>query len=135
VQIEHAAFSLADLPNGLSEVNGALVFNENRLQIRTLTARTGGGNLEIAGFVAYRRGLFFDLTAKGKDIRLRYPPGVSSAADADLHLAGTLQSSLLSGTVMVTRFGVNPKFDFSQYLARAKQVPTTLTTNSAVDNM
>lgn len=135
VQIEHAAISLLDLPNGLSEVNGTLVFNENRLQIRALTARTGGGNLEISGFVAYRRGLFFDLTAKGKDVRLRYPPGVSSAADADLHLAGTLQSSLLSGTVMVTRFGVNPKFDFSQYLARAKQVPTTLATNSVVDNM
>lgn len=135
VQIEHAALSLADVPNGLSEVNGTLVFNENRLQIRSLTARTGGGNLEVGGFVAYRRGLFFDLTAKGKDVRLRYPPGVSSAADADLHLAGTLQSSLLSGTVMVTRFGVNPKFDFSQYLARAKQVPSTMTTNSVVDNM
>lgn len=135
VQIEHAAISLADLPNGLSEVNGTLVFNENRLQVRTLTARTGGGSLQIGGFVAYRRGLFFDLTAKGQDVRLRYPPGVSSAADADLHLAGTLQSSMLSGTVLVTRFGVNPKFDFAQYLARAKQVPTTITSNSVMDNM
>ncbi len=135
VQIEHAAIALADIPNGLSEVNGTLVFNENRLQIRTLTARTGGGNLQIGGFVAYRRGLFFDLTAKGQDIRLRYPPGISSAADADLHLAGTLQSSMLSGTVLVTRFGVNPKFDFAQYLARAKQVPTTIASSSVVDNM
>ncbi len=135
VQIEHAAISVADIPNGLSDVNGTLVFNENRLQIRTLTARTGGGNLQIGGFVAYRRGLFFDLTAKGQDIRLRYPPGVSSAADADLHLAGTLQSSMLSGTILVTRFGINPKFDFAQYLARAKQVPTTITSNSVVDNM
>lgn len=135
VDVRQGAFSLPDIPNGLSEVNGTLVFNENRLQIRSLTARTGGGNLEIGGFVAYRRGLFFDLTAKGKDVRLRYPPGVSSAADADLHLAGTLQSSLLSGTVLVTRFGVNPKFDFAQYLTRAKQVPPTLTTASIVDNM
>lgn len=135
VQIEHAAISLPDLPNGLSEVNGTLVFNENRLQIRTLTARTGGGNLEIGGFVAYRRGLFFDLTAKGQDVRLRYPPGVSSAADADLHLSGTLQSSSLSGTVLITRFGVNPNFDFAQYFSRAKQVPTTMAGNSVVDNM
>ena len=135
VEIQRAAFSLAELPNGLSEVNGSLVFNENRLQIRTLTAKTGGGNLEIGGFVAYRRGLFFDLTAKGKEIRLRYPPGVSSAADADLHLAGTLQSSQLTGTILVTRFGVNPEFDFAQYLARAKQVPSSVAPNSVIDNM
>jgi translocation and assembly module TamB len=135
VKIQNAGVSLIDLPNGLSDINGTLVFNENRLQIKTLTARTGGGTLNVGGFIAYRRGLFFNLTANGQDIRLRYPPGISAVANTDLRLSGTLDSALLSGDVLVTRFGVNPNFDFALYLARSKQPATALKSSSVTDNL
>ena len=135
VTITNAGISFIDLPNGMSGINGSLVFNENRLQIQTLTARTGGGTLDVAGFIAYRNGLFWDLTAKGKEIRLRYPPGISAAADADLKFSGTTQSSLLTGEVLVTRFGVNPRFDFALYLARSKQPPTMTSPDSVLANL
>jgi translocation and assembly module TamB len=135
VKIQNAGVSFIDLPNGLSDINGTLIFNENRLQIKSLTARTGGGTLNVAGFIAYRAGLFFNLTANGQDIRLRYPPGISAVANADLRLSGTLESALLSGDVLVTRFGVNPKFDFALYLARSKQMPAVPKPNSVADNL
>ncbi|MCU1308199.1 MAG: hypothetical protein JWN45_2894 [Acidobacteriaceae bacterium] len=135
VKIQNAGVSFIDLPNGLSDINGTLIFNENRLQIKSLTARTGGGTLNVGGFIAYRRGLFFNLTANGQDIRLRYPPGISAVANTDLRLSGTLESALLSGDVLVTRFGVNPKFDFAQYLARSKQMPAVPKPNSVSDNL
>jgi translocation and assembly module TamB len=135
VRIVNAGVSFIDLPNGLSDINGTMVFNENRLQIKSLTARTGGGSLNVGGFIAYRRGLYFNLTATGKDIRLRYPPGISAVANTELRVSGTLQNALLSGDVLVTRFGVNPKFDFASYLARSKQSPSGTRPNSVTDNL
>lgn len=135
VQIAKAGISLIDLPNGLSDINGTLSFNENRLQVDSLTARTGGGMLRVGGFISYANGLYFNLTATSDDIRLRYPPGISAMADADLRFVGTTANSLLSGDVTITRFGLNPRFDFALYLARSKQPPTIPKPNSPLNNL
>ncbi len=137
IQIQNAGLAFIDLPNGLSEINGTLVFDQNRLRIQSLSARTGGGLLNFDGYVAYSNGLYFDLTAKGDDIRLRYPEGVSSMANVDLHLAGTTRDSLLSGDVLVTKLGINPRFDFALYLARNYQTQGTggLAKNPVLTNM
>jgi translocation and assembly module TamB len=135
LELADAAVSFLDLPNGLSHINGSLVFAQDRMQIEKLTAHTGGGELNVGGFLAYRSGLFFDLTATGHDIRLRYPPGVSSSADATLRYTGSAKSSLLSGDILVTRFGMNPHFDFANYLAQSKKAPIISTLNPFLDNM
>ncbi|HUS19970.1 MAG TPA: translocation/assembly module TamB domain-containing protein [Terriglobales bacterium] len=135
VEIKEAGVSFLDLPNGLSGINGTLVFNQDRLQVQMLTAKTGGGQLEIAGFIAYRNGLFFNLSATGQEIRLRYPPGISTSVNADLRYIGSAASSVLSGDILVTRFGVNPRFDFALYLARSKQPPTAPRANPFMDNL
>lgn len=126
VRIADGMFALTDMPNALSEVNGTLVFAKDRLQVQSLRARTGGGELQMGGFLALRRGeLFFDLTAQGDEIRVRYPPGVSATADADLRLNGTVRGAQLSGDVVINRFSLNPRFDFALYLARSNQPVTT----------
>ena len=135
LELTNASASLLDLPNGLSQISGSLVFAQDRMQIEKLTAHTGGGELNVGGFLAYRNGLYFDLTATGHDIRLRYPPGVSSSADANLRYTGSAKSSLLSGDVVVTRFGMNPRFDFANYLAQSKKAPMISTLNPFLDNM
>ena len=135
LELADAAVSFLDLPNGLSQINGSLVFAQDRMQIEKLTAHTGGGELNVGGFLAYRNGLFFDLTATGHDIRLRYPPGVSSSADATVHYTGSAKGSLLSGDILVTRFGMNPHFDFANYLAQSKKAPIITTLNPFLDNM
>ncbi|HSA91393.1 MAG TPA: translocation/assembly module TamB domain-containing protein [Terriglobales bacterium] len=117
LRIADASVAFIDAPNALSNINGHMTFNQNRLQIESLTARTGGGTLDLGGSIAYYRGLFFDLTIRGREIRLRHPPGVSSVADADLRFVGSAGGSLLSGEVTVRRFSVSPKFDFAAYLA------------------
>ncbi|HET9364884.1 MAG TPA: translocation/assembly module TamB domain-containing protein, partial [Candidatus Angelobacter sp.] len=135
LELADASVSFVDLPNGLSHINGSLVFAQDRMQIEKLTAQTGGGNLNVGGFLAFRSGLYFDLTATGKDVRLRYPPGVSSSADATLRYTGSAKSSLLSGDIVVTRFGMNPHFDFASYLAQSKKAPVIATLNPFLDNM
>jgi translocation and assembly module TamB len=135
ITIQDAGIAILDLPNGLANINGTLVFNENRLQVQSLTANTGGGTLDIGGFISYQSGIYFDLTAKGHEIRLRYPPGISASANADLRYSGNLKSSLLSGDVLITRFGVNQRFDFALYVARGKAPPTMPKANPLLDNL
>ncbi|HZI55352.1 MAG TPA: translocation/assembly module TamB domain-containing protein, partial [Verrucomicrobiae bacterium] len=135
LELTDASVSFLDLPNGLSHINGSLIFAQDRMQIEKLTAQTGGGELNVSGFLAYRGGLYFDLTATGREIRLRYPPGVSSSADATLRYTGSAKSSMLSGDIVVNRFGMNPHFDFANYLAQSKKAPVISTLNPFLDNM
>lgn len=135
VEIINAGVSLIDLPNGLSNINGTFVFSQNRLQVEKLVAKTGGGELNLGGYITLEKQLYFALTATGHDIRLRYPPGVSAVASADLKLAGTIKNSTLSGDVTVNRFGLNPRFDFALYLARSNQPPTPPNPDSPLNNL
>jgi translocation and assembly module TamB len=122
IDFKNAAFSLEDIPNGLSQLNGTLEFSQNRLEVRSLTAMTGGGQLTLGGYLAYQHGLYADLTATGKEIRIRYPDGVSSLADAQLHLQGVQNNLLLSGEVMITRFTVSPDLDITSFAQQAEAV-------------
>jgi len=135
IELSDAGVSLLDLPNGLSHINGTMIFAQDRVQIDRLTANSGGGELNLGGFLAYRNEFYFDLTATGKDVRLRYPPGVSASADANLHYAGSAKSSLLSGDVIVTRFGMNPRFDFGTLLTHTKSPAGVTSVNPFLENL
>jgi translocation and assembly module TamB len=124
IDFQDAALSLEDVPNGLSQLHGTLEFNQNRLEVKSLTAMSGGGQLSVAGYLAYQHGLYADLTATAAGIRIRYPQGVSSLADASLHLQGLDNNLLLSGDVLITRFSVGSDLDIAALTAEANAVET-----------
>ncbi|MFL6301442.1 MAG: translocation/assembly module TamB domain-containing protein [Terriglobales bacterium] len=134
-EVSNGAIALIDLPNGLSEINGTFNFNQDRLQIEKLTAKSGGGALDIGGYITVEKNPYFALNATGRDIRLRYPQGVSAVANADLQFVGTTRNSTLLGDVTVNRFGLNPRFDFALYLARSNQPTPTPQPNSPLNSI
>jgi translocation and assembly module TamB len=135
-QVADGSISYAGLPSGLSELNGSLLFTRDRVHIDTLAARTGGGTLDLKGDATYfNQQLNFNLTATGKDVRLRYPPGVSSTADTELHWIGTRSSSTVSGDIRITKIAVTPGFDFGAYLERSRQFSTITVANSPLNNV
>ncbi len=99
VDFQNGSLSLEDVPNGLSQLHGTLEFNQNRLEVKSLTAMSGGGPLSVGGYLAYQHGIYADLTVTGKGVRIRYPQGVSSLADATLHLQGTAEQPALSAAM------------------------------------
>src|SRR5215469_7604959 len=114
VDINNGSIAYIDLPSALSDINGSLQFDQNRLQIQTLTAHTGGGLVTFGGYAtSYNRQLNFDLRVEGQGVRLRYPPGISSTADAQLHWVGSNVASTLSGDITVNRLSIAPGFDFA----------------------
>ncbi len=114
VQFDNVNAAMEGIPNGLSALNGTLVFNQDRLQVENLTATTGGGQLKIGGFLTYKNGIYSDLTASGDVVRVRLY-GLSTTANTSLRLQGSLQDMLLSGNVLITRFGVGPDVDFAAF--------------------
>jgi translocation and assembly module TamB len=119
VEFQDGSLSLEDVPNGLSQLHGTLEFNQNRLEVKSLTALSGGGLLSVGGYLSYQHGIFADLSVTGKGVRIRYPEGVSSLADTTLHLQGSQNNLLLSGDVVITRFSVSPDLDIAALAAQA----------------
>jgi translocation and assembly module TamB len=124
IDFQNASLSLEDIPNGLSQLHGTLEFNQNRLEVKSLTAMSGGGLLSVGGYLAYQHGIYADLSVTGKGVRIRYPPGVSSLADTTLHLQGSQNNLFLSGNVLITRFSVSPDLDIAALAAQANSVQT-----------
>ncbi len=114
VRLSNVALALNGLPNGISKLNGNLIFDQNRLQVQDLVGTTGGGQLKFGGFLTYQQGFYGDFTATGKDIRVRYS-GISATADTTLHLQGSQNNMLLSGSVQITRFIIGPNVDFAVF--------------------
>jgi translocation and assembly module TamB len=130
IDFQNGALSLEDLPNGLSQLHGSLEFNQNRLEVRNLTAMSGGGLLTVGGSLAYQHGIYADLSVTGKQVHIRYPEGVSSLADATFHLQGQQSNLFLSGNVLITRFSISPDLDLA---ALALQANTSIGTIAPPD--
>jgi translocation and assembly module TamB len=131
MHVTNVALALNDVPNGISNLNGNLVFDQNRLQVQDLVGTTGGGQLKLTGFLTYQNGVYGDFTATGKDIRVRYS-GISATADTTLHLQGSQTNMLLSGSVQITRFIIGPNVDFASFASNpAADVPPDPTAPSS----
>ena len=75
-QVSNGSISYAGLPSGLSELNGSLLFTRDRVHIETLSARTGGGTIDLKGDATnFNQQLNFNLTATGKGVRLALSAG------------------------------------------------------------
>jgi len=119
IDFQNGSLSLEDIPNGLSQLHGTLEFNQDRLEVKSLTAMSGGGLLSVTGFLAYQHGIYANLSVTGKEVHIRYPQGVTSLADAKLQLQGSQNNLLLSGNVLITRFTTNPDLDLAALAAQA----------------
>ena len=115
VKLTNVSMSFEDVPNGLSQLNGTLEFDQDRLRVKNLVGTTGGGQVSITGYVTYQQGIYSDLTATGTDIRIRYPAGISSMINTKLRLQGSPSSLMLSGSVLLTRFTISPNLDFASF--------------------
>jgi len=122
LKFDRANFAMDGVPNGLSDLSGTMVFNQNRLEVRDVSGSSGGGKVTLGGFIAYQRGLSADLTATLDTVRVRLY-GLSSTANASLRLQGGPQSLVLSGNILITRFGIGQDVDFAAF-AGAGGIPT-----------
>lgn len=121
LELRGASLYLAEVPNGVDNVQGSILFDRRRATIETLSAETGGGRFNFSGFLEFGSALVYRIQARASQIRVRYPQDVSNTFDAELALNGTAKASTLSGTVTLTRSAVTLSADLGQMLARLAQ--------------
>ncbi|HTT61172.1 MAG TPA: translocation/assembly module TamB domain-containing protein [Bryobacteraceae bacterium] len=122
LDIKDATINLSEIPVGISNTNGVILFDGSRATIQSLSGESGGGKVTLTGFAGYGGNeLVFRLHATAEEMRVRYPEDFSTVANASLGLTGTSNSSMLSGRITVLRTGFNPRSDFSSILAKSAE--------------
>ncbi len=122
LQFQNATFNITDVPNGIANAKGTIIFSGSRATVQDFSGETGGGKIQLTGFATYTSGeAVFRLHARAEQVRIRKPEGVSTVANADLSLSGTTQRSLLSGTLTIQRVAFNPQSDLSSLLTSSAQ--------------
>ncbi|HYI93855.1 MAG TPA: translocation/assembly module TamB domain-containing protein [Bryobacteraceae bacterium] len=119
LELKNASINHVNLPNGISNANGLIVFNGNTATIRTLTAQSGGGKVGMTGFVAMGDQLRLGLRATANSVRVRMQQGVSVVVSAFVNVTGTTLASLASGTININRITYAPQSDMGSILTRA----------------
>ncbi|MGH7226283.1 MAG: translocation/assembly module TamB domain-containing protein, partial [Gemmataceae bacterium] len=118
LELKNGSFSLDNVPNGLTAVNGTVSFDRSRATIRKLTAQSGGGKLNLGGFVSFGGGpIVYNLVAAAQNVRIRPAGSVSITANGSLRLSGTSDNSVLGGTVSISHIVVNANSDLGGLLA------------------
>lgn len=134
-QVSHMNVHLANVTNGLTDMNGQLMFDQDRLVVQQLQGFSGGGALSVTGFIGYRNGIFVDLTTVANQVRIRYPKGVSTSVDAKLRLLGTSDSLLLSGNVKAMRFGIGSSVDLTSFATGSSGVSAPVDPTSPLNRI
>lgn len=132
LELMNASLFLRDLPNGIDQANGLILFDRNRATVDNLKAVTGGGavTFQRGSFVGFRgTALLYGLRADLSNVRYRSDQGLSVTADATLSLTGTSENSLLSGSVKVIRAAFSPRADVGNLLAATARPTATTTQN------
>ena len=57
IDVKDTFISHNDFPSGLSDLNGVLLFDRDRIQIQNLSGTTGGGTIALSGSANYDRGV------------------------------------------------------------------------------
>lgn len=101
------------LPNSLEAINGVIQFDSRGIRLDDVTATMGGGRIQFGGRVGLEGYLpgELNITARGEDMRLRYPEGIRSVVDADLGIRGNVKAPTVGGLVTVKSAVWNKRID------------------------
>jgi translocation and assembly module TamB len=135
LQLKNASVTYTQFPNGISNANGTVEFNDSSASLRNLTAETGGGKLTLTGFAFLAANPRFELRANASGVRVDIQQGVSVVSDGTLNLAGNKDASTLSGRLTITRVNYAPRSDLGSILARATPPTQSSTSVPLLDNM
>ncbi len=134
LEVRNGTLRYAELPNGLSGMNGRVTFTGKHVRIDELTAATGGGRVRLSGNADFEETLRYSFSAEAEKVRIRYPP-VSTIVDGEFTLAGTDVQSLLSGDLVVERAALSPDIDLGGILASLGEPSAAPASGPALSNM
>ncbi|HEX6085494.1 MAG TPA: outer membrane protein assembly factor BamA [Thermoanaerobaculia bacterium] len=116
-----AEVRFAGFPQLIDDINGRLRFGTDRIDIESLRATVGGGQVVAGGFITLdgMKPQRARITLQGTQVSLRAYEGVTVEGNFTLLLTGDMESAQLTGDVDVTRALYFRDFDIQQALLNA----------------
>jgi translocation and assembly module TamB len=115
IHLQDIALATEAAPLGIEKLNGTLDIANDRVQVSSLTAQVGGGEISAGGSFAYRPSFQFNLALQAKSVRVRYPDGLRTLLDGNLAFTGTTDASTLNGQVLIDNLSFTPDFDLAKF--------------------
>ena len=78
LELQNASLFLRDVPNGVDNANGLILFDRNRATVQNLSGKSGGGDIsfETGSFMGFRgSALVYRLQATARNVRYRSARG------------------------------------------------------------
>ncbi len=112
-ELQDAQVKFTGFPQLIDQINGTLLFREDRIEINALKAHIGGGTVVAGGYLTVE-GLApkrARLTLTGRDVALRYFEGLTVEGNFNLVLSGDAERVVLQGDVSVVHANYFRDFD------------------------
>jgi outer membrane protein assembly factor BamA/autotransporter translocation and assembly factor TamB len=117
-ELVDAEIKFAGFPQLIDDINGTLRFRGDRIEIESIRATVGGGQVVLGGSIT-TEGLApksVRITIQGTEVALRAYEGLTLEGNFTLLLTGGLDRAMLQGDIDVTRALYFRDFDFQQTL-------------------
>jgi hypothetical protein len=123
LDLEGAGVRVRGFPHGIEDVHGRVRFDDKTAELEGITGTVGGGSVEIEGQAAYAGGRLtsFDLRPTGRGLGLRYPEGLRSQVDVDLHLFGDSSEQWITGAIDVRQALWTRRYDLASEILAASR--------------
>jgi len=127
MNLENASFGLRDHPTYVSSINGYLTIDENRIILRDLSGKIGGGNVIISGIVylqAFRFKRFYG-DVKLDNITTFISRNFHVSFDGNLLYRGTLHKQTITGDIKINRARYEEPIKLSSLViaTKARDIP------------
>jgi outer membrane protein assembly complex protein YaeT len=102
-EFQNASVRIPGFPQMIDAITGTLTFREDRIEINSVRARLGGGQIVLGGTVMLdgMTPKSVRVTLQGTEVAIRYYEGLTVEGNFTLLLAGDLERSVLTGDVTV----------------------------------
>jgi outer membrane protein assembly complex protein YaeT len=104
-EFQGASVRIPGFPQVIDAITGTLVFREDRIDINSIRARLGGGQIVLGGSVVLDGATpkSVRMTLQGTEVAIRYFEGLTVEGNFSLLLSGDLGRAVLTGDVTVNR--------------------------------
>ncbi len=103
LSINDVGVTLPDFPSKIHSINGTIFANGDQVEIKEITGFLDQGSFSITGKTSLTDFMPRAYTAQftARSLPVNVPEGLDALFDVDLNLAGTMEKSALSGTIVL----------------------------------
>jgi translocation and assembly module TamB len=131
IDIQDMSLGYSELPFRFNNLQGTINLEGERAVISSLRGTSGGGTVNLTGFVTLAGSPRYEVRAALSQVRVRYPSSFTSVLDGNLRLGGDVDQAQLQGELVVHQMVLNENINIISKIIESSnalfEVPATIT--------